>query len=417
MEMSKRKTTRAVGKSQKLQALWTCAGHTTPAAFPFHEDSQQSLNQPDTDSIPHPSDNNLDDNSHYVDAQDMFDWSSFDSVPPIQETAISCLAPSRGDTAAPAHLSAVARQDDLESRLLSLHPRKARSDPDSDSEDSSTSSVASTPTVNRATPQSGDNKKTHPPPSPNQESQGLACPFWKKDPNRHRKCFKLKGFRRIRDVKQHLRRRHLMPLFCRRCGMQFKDKDQSKNEVQLNKHMQAVDPCHPKKFKKPEGISQRQKELLAKHTARNSGAAAQWQNIWYIVFPSHKAKKPDSAFVYPDQSEDLSSFIDFMQIGGRPLLEGHYATMFNVDGVISIFNKIHDVWRSRRGLPPSIQPAWPVSSTSNIHLINDDAFTEAHAFTHPPSIMTESPPVAPGYDSSMTDLGSNMDWVIPDLFS
>ncbi|KAI1339907.1 hypothetical protein F5Y15DRAFT_58633 [Xylariaceae sp. FL0016] len=52
----------------------------------------------------------------------------------------------------------------------------------------------------------------------------LACPFAKKDPVRHRKCYSY-TLNRIGDVKQHISRRHRIPLYCPRCMETFDDDD------------------------------------------------------------------------------------------------------------------------------------------------------------------------------------------------
>lgn len=48
----------------------------------------------------------------------------------------------------------------------------------------------------------------------------LACPFYKRNQVRHSNClhFRLK---RIKDVKQHLLRKHKQPYYCPICGLEF----------------------------------------------------------------------------------------------------------------------------------------------------------------------------------------------------
>ncbi|ROV89399.1 hypothetical protein VSDG_08698 [Cytospora chrysosperma] len=419
-------------------AAYFQAGHDIQTTFVPHLDTQadqQSLNLPDTRNISDhhanitlgfldcstpatASDIHSNSEHHANITPGLLDFSScdFDSVIEDQAQAFESVTASGGPRCNDAtfHPSVAVSRDELKDRLLSFHPPGAE---DSDSESSSTSSSTSTPTADKILPRSSDKQprdggqkrstrtrkrrvkrskisSEHTLPhlrASSPERQGFACPFWKKNPLRHRKCFKLEGYKRIRDVKQHLRRKHLMPVYCQRCGMQFKIEDD------LNKHLQAVAPCQRGDFEKPEGITGKEKDLLAKHTARNGGFIAQWENIWDIVFPNLEGKKPDSPYVYTDQSEDLSSFIEFIQYQGRPVLETTSETMFIVDPVIEVINQIHSLWRSQRGLHLSIQPPRPALMSSH-SLSDNDTVIEAHDFNYPLSMATMSTPFAPWCD-------------------
>lgn len=388
-------------------AAYFQAGHDIQTTFGSHLDTQQSLILSDIRNI----------SDHHANTTPGFlDFSPFDPVIEDQAQGFESVAAGGGPRCNDAtfHPSVAVSRDELENRLLSFHPAGAE---DSDPESSSTCSSTSTPTADRIIPRSSDKQpwdggqkrstrtrkrrvkrskisSEHTLPhlrASSPESQGFAYPFWKKNPLRHRKCFKLEGYKRIRDVKQHLRRKHLMPVHCKRCGMQFKIEDD------LNKHLQAVAPCQRGDFKEPEGITGRQKDLLAKHTARNGGVIAQWANIWDIVFPNIEEKKPDSPYVYTDQSEDLSSFIEFIQYQGRPVPETTSETMFIVDPVIEVINQIHGLWRSQRGLNLSIQPPRP-ALMSSYSLSDNDTVIEAHDFSYPLSMATMSTPFAPWFD-------------------
>lgn len=101
---------------------------------------------------------------------------------------------------------------------------------------------------------------------PDKDSVGsLACPFWKKDPrqawSRSRAC--CKGHSRIRDVKQHLKRRH---------------KDLAK--------IQCLE--------------------LGQYSKRNAGEMEQWFAIWDIVFPN--LPRPPSPYVSDDLQAELSEY-------------------------------------------------------------------------------------------------------------
>jgi len=72
-----------------------------------------------------------------------------------------------------------------------------------------------------------DDTSQHSPNFPRKKQRGekeattFACPFLKKDPVAHKHCC-IFVLSRIRDVKQHLRRRHQMPIYCPRCNRTFR---------------------------------------------------------------------------------------------------------------------------------------------------------------------------------------------------
>lgn len=382
----------------------------TPNTFHLHQAPRQSLNQSDDISISHLAN----------DTQDSLDWSFFGPLAlENQEPAGDPIALSGGPRYNDAFVHPPApRRDELESRLLSFHPSRVE---DSDFETSSTSPSTRTPTADRVVLHSSGNdfqkgsqdggSRSHKrgpksprilskhilPPSQNEE--GFACPFWKKDQDRYRACFKVEGYKRIRDVKQHLRRKHLKRPYCLRCGAQFKDEDQ------LEKHARAVNPCHwdAGVFMEPDGITKSQRDLLAKHSARNGGDAAQWGNIWDIVFPNHKEQKPKSPYVHAGQSEELSSFIGFFQSRCRPYLEKIHEPTF-IDRFIEVFNEMHGLWETQRGLSLSKQLAWPGNYVSSTAHINSDTINDAHNFNYWPRLTEFPPSFAPIDDIFMTDM-------------
>lgn len=93
-----------------------------------------------------------------------------------------------------------------------------------------------------------------------EQKRMLACPYRKLDPHRHRDCLKY-TLHRIKDVKQHIDRRHSC-------------------EVGHN-------PCL-------EGVTDEQRKKLNKTSSRNKSLELQWFNMWDILFPGKK--RPRSAF-------------------------------------------------------------------------------------------------------------------------
>lgn len=104
---------------------------------------------------------------------------------------------------------------------------------------------------------SGDKQSTH---RHVEQKRMLACPYRKLDPHRHRDCLKY-TLHRIKDVKQHIDRRHSCET--------------------------GQNPCLG-------GVTDEQRRKLNKTSSRNKSLELQWFNMWDILFPGKK--RPRSAF-------------------------------------------------------------------------------------------------------------------------
>lgn len=137
----------------------------------------------------------------------------------------------------------------------------------------------------------------------------LACPYFKKDPKKHRQCGK-RLLKRIRDVKQHLTRAHTSARYCQRCHATFQD-DES-----MNAHIYQCD--HQDSSSASEVISYQQHLELARKSKPSLSEPEQWFVIWDILFPN--CRRPISAYIDPDLSADLSGFLEYCQIYGPAML-------------------------------------------------------------------------------------------------
>lgn len=157
----------------------------------------------------------------------------------------------------------------------------------------------------------------------------FACPFFKKDPVRWRPCYKHE-LRRIRDVKQHLRRAHPVRPYCPTCGEVFED---DPTEDRLNRHLRSRE-CQPKAFDRPQGITWQQREQLSRRVPARLSEADQWFVVFDTVFPGHP--RPPTPYVDPDMSEDLSSYFEFSAARGSQILRQsisrHARSFASVDG-------------------------------------------------------------------------------------
>ncbi|KAK8131645.1 hypothetical protein PG984_008083 [Apiospora sp. TS-2023a] len=145
------------------------------------------------------------------------------------------------------------------------------------------------------------------------EGATLACPFYKKDKITHSKCLNFR-LSRIKDVKQHLNRKHLQPQFCARCGQQFATQES------LRAHTRSGS-CALADFMEPEGITEDQKKELGTRVGRKFGLAEQWYQVWDIVFPL--LDRPISPFVESPIQEILTGFREYWAENGQSIITEH----------------------------------------------------------------------------------------------
>lgn len=134
----------------------------------------------------------------------------------------------------------------------------------------------------------------------------LACPFWKLDCQKHRKCFKSE-LHTVSRVKQHLSRRHRPTFYCDRCMVIFPDK------TSHNRHLTQVCILDPNASL--DGISHLQQWELSRRSNRSLSEQEQWFAIWDILFPNQT--RPMSAYMDHRLSEAICQFHEFTQRQGR----------------------------------------------------------------------------------------------------
>ncbi|KAK7702404.1 hypothetical protein SLS64_009696 [Diaporthe eres] len=116
----------------------------------------------------------------------------------------------------------------------------------------------------------------------------FACPFQKLDSHKYHECLKYE-LNRIKDVKQHVYRRHKQPdYYCARCFHIFKTADAR------DEHARSKD-CDNLEDPRFEGISEDQKNRLNKSSSRGLDPQEQWFEMWDIIFPDEQ--RPSSAWV------------------------------------------------------------------------------------------------------------------------
>lgn len=279
--------------------------------------------------------------------------------------------------------------------------------------------------------------------------KSFACPFLKKDPMEHRDCCTRK-LSRIRDVKQHLARRHTPERYCQLC---FETSFTTERSLQNHIKERSCSSQDPSTLK---GISYDQHRQLSKKSNPALGEEGQWFAIWDVIFPE-SPDKPVSAYIDTGLSVEMRLFREYSYSFGPAMLREQIMSnpdcmrqdsteedqQRSLDRVITEgITHLFETWRSAQstGAPfsrnqrsnnPQTGQATPLSS------IADSGFaTESHmsslengsqvegSGSHvsmmnitcpPPTTMTavESQTSIPAYDMTMESSGidDSHDWV------
>lgn len=138
-----------------------------------------------------------------------------------------------------------------------------------------------------------------PPPQPDEaKTLPFACPFHKLDPDMYRDCRRYE-LRRVKDVKQHLSRKHIRLSYCTRCYEVFSTAES------LEDHLRSVQSCELRNGPPPSSISKQQWEKLSQqYLSRGKPVEEQWTDIWDILFPGRQP--PRSVYLDNYLEEALS---------------------------------------------------------------------------------------------------------------
>ncbi|KAF2816540.1 uncharacterized protein BDZ99DRAFT_353053, partial [Mytilinidion resinicola] len=139
----------------------------------------------------------------------------------------------------------------------------------------------------------------------------LACPFNKKDPARYGRCHRV-TLTKISFVKQHLSRKHQLPIYCSRCMSTFD------TEAERDTHARAS-ACELSPIVNLEGITEAQRKRLREKVPSGMNEEQQWFTIFDMLFPDF-SPRPRTAYIDPDLSEELCSFRDFATNAGSGIM-------------------------------------------------------------------------------------------------
>lgn len=140
----------------------------------------------------------------------------------------------------------------------------------------------------------------------------FACPFYKWKPHRYHKCQQVE-LTAVSRVKQHLTRRHRIPIHCPACNMQFERDDN------LTAHIRQRPPCEMQAQVPWEGVTVQQNALLQARSDRNKTPENQWYDVFRILFP--ESDLPESPYMDSMKSQVLQNFCNYVREKYLPTYE------------------------------------------------------------------------------------------------
>ncbi|KFA56075.1 hypothetical protein S40293_00054 [Stachybotrys chartarum IBT 40293] len=171
---------------------------------------------------------------------------------------------------------------------------------------------------------------------------GFACPFYRRDPRMYRECMYRK-LTRIRDVKQHIQRRHTPASSCPVCHSTFPSTKEGAEHIRKRR-------CQPREVASlnfVNGISIEAQEQLKHRVDRTVTAEKQWYEVWDILFKG--VPRPDKAYLGTVMEETVSMMRDFWKQegvqAGTEFLQGHGVSFDGVADVqqlmVGFFDHVH----------------------------------------------------------------------------
>lgn len=223
-----------------------------------------------------------------------------------------------------------------------------------------------------------------------------ACPFAKNDPAKHKACY-AHLLTRIKDVKQHLRRKHGAPVYCPRCRGVFDDEDQ------LETHSRQREGCERSEAPLPEGMTPAQKEKLDRRVKSKT-----WFDQWYEIFNIffENCPQPKSPYIEQELAEELRGFMDMMSEKGRDIIMGHISRSDLIQRLEGMGLQVNEHEEH------TITSLISASVTSGLHAINETWKSSASTSCALPSL-TEGETVQSSAQQSGEDGIRNMERTFP----
>jgi hypothetical protein len=239
---------------------------------------------------------------------------------------------------------------------------------------------------NQSQPRAAGAKKTK---TASNCNRRLACPYWKKEPELHRGCYK-KVLSQVKYVKLHLYRFHEAPICCPCCGSLFED------ESSRDQHARARE-CEVRVFIPTGGLTRAQLKEIHQRADPKLSEEQQWFKIWDVVFPGHP--RPQSAYIDNELSEDICNFREFFTNEGAGILM-NYIDPTGQDRLRMVIERgmetIYQQWTERRisamshNRPAGHVPAPSESNPSVNESLNASAASEARGMSVTPDTVYDS---------------------------
>ncbi|KAM7203143.1 hypothetical protein V8F20_004085 [Naviculisporaceae sp. PSN 640] len=171
-----------------------------------------------------------------------------------------------------------------------------------------------------------DNKRSRPSGfdiSVESDLQRLACPFFKHNQSRYRmwRACPGPGWPTVHRIKEHVYRKHALPVRCPRCHQVFD------TELQKDDHISQEERCaQTEDTSPPEGIDADKAKLLRSRKGKNKEASEveKWNEMYMILFPeADSANLPSPYYDYaaelPPPGSPGGEFIRYEQFLRREL--------------------------------------------------------------------------------------------------
>lgn len=141
----------------------------------------------------------------------------------------------------------------------------------------------------------------------------FACPFFRRFPMRHMDCMNRK-LTRIRDVKQHVQRRHSQAFPCPVCYESFP------SPLRRDDHIRSrcCEPAAYPRTNSPDGVSPEAQERLKFRVSRTLSRAEKWFTVWDIIFKNEP--RPSNPYVGTVVEETIGMIRDFWKLEGPQIV-------------------------------------------------------------------------------------------------
>lgn len=177
------------------------------------------------------------------------------------------------------------------------------------------------------------------------DSRSFACPFYRLCPLEYLGCVNI-TLMRIRDVKQHIQRRHSqVSFYCPTCWEHFSSPSRRDNHIRSRNCVSLAPPT----LSGPKGISREAQAHLKKKSNRTLAPSEQWYEIWDIIFGDEP--RPSKPHLDSVLEETLNMIRDFWKEEGHQVvlefLHGKQVQPRHGDNLVLLLTSLFEEARGR----------------------------------------------------------------------